>query len=693
MDAIKGNIYAILNGSKQFIIPPYQRIYSWEISQCTQLWSDIVDMQKKNKAGHFVGAIVNIAEQAMPTGVQRYMIIDGQQRITTLTLLMIALRDYAQKHPDDRSVNEKRIDNMLLKNEYESGDDRYKLILTETDRKILIDMIENKPLQGNYENSRLITNYKFFENKINSYELLPSEIYESVGKLQIVNITLDRAQDDAQAIFESLNSTGKELSQTDLIRNNLLMGLEPCNQSYIYEHYWRPLEKLFDYKDEFLMDRFFRDYLTLKNSKITKQDYVYQTFKLFKNNSKFSEDIEGLCQDLFKFAQYYTDIVYRRSPDKDIKSLYDDIVELRMEVAYPLFLWARQLVEENKISLDDYKYTLKLSLSYVLRRNVCAIPTNSLNKTFSALINTIDCSNFLNSLKFQFASLSSYKVFPNNEEFEKALTTRDLYNTRNLSFILSHLENYDNKSPINSRYLTIEHIMPQNPKLSKDWQISLGENWRETQKKYLHTLGNLTLTAYNSEMSDKSFKEKLEIEGGFKQSALRLNSYVIKQPIWSASNIEERAKILSKIALKIWTYPDLTDEQLAELQSVDDVEQPSKYHIDDYEYYLVNKPIFEELNQRILNISSDISVEYNKRYISYKVYNNFANIIFLSKGLKINLNIPYTNIKDPLGLCRDISNIGHWGNGDVEFIVASLNDIDNALALIMQAYVYETEEI
>ena len=421
-------------------------------------------MQQKHKSGHFVGAIVNIAEQAMPTGVRRYMIIDGQQRITTLTLLMIALRDYAKNHPDDRSVNEKRIDNMLLKNEYESGDDRYKLILTESDRKILIDLIESKPVIGNYENSRLITNYKFFENKINNNELQASEIYESVGKLQIVNITLDRSQDDAQAIFESLNSTGKELSQTDLIRNNLLMGLEPDHQSLIYEHYWRLFEKLFDYKDEFLMDRFFRDYLTLKNSKITKQDHVYQTFKLFKNNSKFSRDIEELCKDLFKFAQYYTDIVYRRSSDADIKSLYDDIVELRMEVAYPLFLWTRQLVEEKKISLDDYKYTLRLSLSYVLRRNVCAIPTNSLNKTFSALINTIDCSDFLNSLKFQFASLSSYKVFPNDEEFEKALTTRDLYNTRNLSFILTHLENYDNKSPVNSRNLTIEHIMPHNPK-------------------------------------------------------------------------------------------------------------------------------------------------------------------------------------------------------------------------------------
>lgn len=241
MDATKGNIYAILNGNKQFLIPVYQRYYSWDIEQCKRLWNDIVEMQKKNKQGHFVGSIVNIAEKAMPTGVQKYMIIDGQQRMTTLTLLLIALRDYAVSHPEDTTINSKRIDNMLLKNEYESGDERYKLLLTETDRDILVNLVEDKPIPED-TNSRLLANHKFFCDQIATKELSPAEIYESIGKLQIVNITLDRDVDDAQAIFESLNSTGKELSESDLIRNYVLMGLKPDEQTYVYEHLWRPME-------------------------------------------------------------------------------------------------------------------------------------------------------------------------------------------------------------------------------------------------------------------------------------------------------------------------------------------------------------------------------------------------------------------------------------------------------------------
>lgn len=228
MDATKGNIYAILNGNKQFLIPVYQRLYSWEIEQCQRLWKDIVSMQKQHKVGHFVGSIVNIAEQAMPTGVQKYMIIDGQQRMTTLSLLLIALRDYGIKHPEDTTINPTRIDNMLLKNAYEMGDDQYKLLLTETDRDILIALIDRKPLMPNVE-SRILTNLKFFSDQIEKMEITPAEVYESIGKLQIVNITLDRTMDDAQAIFESLNSTGKELSQSDLIRNYVLMGLTRAN--------------------------------------------------------------------------------------------------------------------------------------------------------------------------------------------------------------------------------------------------------------------------------------------------------------------------------------------------------------------------------------------------------------------------------------------------------------------------------
>lgn len=166
------------------------------------------------------------------------MIIDGQQRMTTLSLLLLALRDYAIRNPEDTTINACRIDNMLLKNAYENGDERYKLLLTETDRDILMRLVDEKPVP-NDTRSKLLDNYKFFAGKIADKELQPAEIYESIGRLQIVNITLDRFVDDAQAIFESLNSTGKELSESDLIRNYVLMGLDPTEQTYVYEHLWR----------------------------------------------------------------------------------------------------------------------------------------------------------------------------------------------------------------------------------------------------------------------------------------------------------------------------------------------------------------------------------------------------------------------------------------------------------------------
>ena len=294
MDARKGNIYEILNGNRQFLIPVYQRYYSWDVEQCKRLWNDIVEMQKRGKEGHFVGSIVNIAEQAMPTGVQKYMIIDGQQRITTLSLLLIALRDYAVKNPGDTTINARRIDNMLLKNEYEIGDERYKLLLTETDRDILKCLVEEKPISDDTR-SKLLDNYRFFASKIADKELLPAEIYESIGKLQIVNITLDRLVDDAQAIFESLNSTGKELSESDLIRNYVLMGLEPAEQTYVYEHLWRPMELLFVYEAQGLvMDKFFRDYLTMKTTRIPKQNRIYEEFKLYHLNCEFGT-VRELC--------------------------------------------------------------------------------------------------------------------------------------------------------------------------------------------------------------------------------------------------------------------------------------------------------------------------------------------------------------------------------------------------------------
>lgn len=688
MDARKGNIYEILNGNKQFLIPVYQRFYSWDIDQCKRLWNDIVEMQRKGKVGHFVGSIVNIAEQAMPTGVQKYMIIDGQQRMTTLTLLLLALRDYAIKNPTDTTINARRIDNMLLKNEYESGDERYKLLLTETDRGILISLVEEKPIAEGTR-SRLIDNYNFFANKLADKEIQPVEVYESIGKLQIVNITLDRAVDDAQAIFESLNSTGKELSESDLIRNYVLMGLEPSEQTYVYEHLWRPMEQLFIYETQgTVMDAFFRHYLTMKLSRIPKQGRVYEEFKLYHLNCEFGT-IRELCQDLLEYAKYYTNIVFKRNIDTDLKKLYEDIIDLRMEVSYPFLLKIHHDCVEGLITSDELKKILKLCISYVLRRAICEIPTNSMNKTFATLKNYIRPDDYMNSVKAFFVMQDTYKEFPDNDKFEGAFESRDIYNMRARNYILSRLENFENKAPIIIENYTIEHIMPQNKNLSLEWQADLGAEWQEVQKKYLHTIGNLTLTAYNSEMSDRTFLEKMDMPGGFKESALRLNKYVVLQNKWNEKHIQERANELAKKAEVIWPYPTLTVAELAPYQVEEKTVQ--KYSLETYDVNAFTRILFESLDKRIMNLSPAVKKEYKKLYVAYKLDTNFVDIVFQKQRLRISINMKFSEINDPNGICKDITGLGRWGNGDVELFMEHQDELDQIMEIVKQSFDAQAE--
>jgi uncharacterized protein with ParB-like and HNH nuclease domain/predicted transport protein len=689
MDATKGNIYTILNGNKQFLIPVYQRYYSWEIEQCSRLWNDIVDMQKKNKVGHFVGSIVNIAEQAMPTGVQKYMIIDGQQRLTTLSLLLIALRDYGEEHPEDTTINSRRIDNMLLKNEYENGNERYKLLLTETDRDLLISLIEKKPIKVQGP-SRILTNYKFFSDKIASMVLKPAKVYEAIGKLQIVNITLDRNVDDAQAIFESLNSTGKELSESDLIRNYVLMGLELSEQKYVYEHMWRPMELLFDYeKQDSIMDRFFRDYLTMKMTRIPKIHRVYETFKTYHLNCEFAT-IRELCADLLTYATYYTNMVFARNDNSTLKSLYSDIGDLRMEVSFPFLLKVHNDCDKGVITEDNLIEIIQMCISYVFRRSICDIPTNSLNKTFATLRNEIKIDDYMNSIKAFFVLRDDYKQFPDDDKFSKAFVSRDIYNMRSRNFILSHLENYGNKAPITIENYTIEHIMPQNNNLRDEWKTVLGANWKEVQKTYLHTIGNLTLTAYNSEMSDKPFMEKMDMEGGFKESALRLNSYLVKLTEWNENRIKERAEILADRAKQIWKYPEISQSELAPYHVRKKPAQ--RYTINSYDMNSFTKTLFYMLDRRICNLSPDVKREFKKLYIAYKLDTNFVDIVVQKQRLRISLNMKFSEVHDPKGICRDITNLGRWGNGDVEVFFEHTSEIDDVMDLIEQSYKKQADE-
>lgn len=690
MKVTDGNISQILNGGKQFILPIYQRCYSWDIEQCETLWNDIVRMQQGHRHSHFIGSFVNIIEEATPTGIDKFLIIDGQQRITTLSLLMIALRNYAEAHSGETSISPLRIDNKILKNLGEEGLNQFKLILTETDKDVFIALVEKNENALKNVRSRLLDNYHFFLKRIEEQTLQPEQIDESIGKLHIVNITLERGTDDAQGIFESLNSTGKSLSDSDLIRNYMLMGLSAKEQTEIYHKLWRPMEELFSYETQaYMMDRFLRDFLTMKLGKIPKQNMVYDEFKHFLIDKDF-ENVRSVGQELLRHAEYYTDILYKRHNSPIRRALYEDINELRMGVAYPFLLYIHDACDAGKISEDELIEIIQLCINYVVRRSVCDIPTNSLNKTFATMRNSIREENFTASVKHFFIHLESYKEFPDNEKFVSVFKTRDIYHTRIRNFILHHLENFDNKAPIRVENYTVEHIMPQNPKLSEAWQKALGHEWKDIQKAKLHTIGNLTLTAYNSEMSDRSFPEKMEMKGGFMESALRLNRYIVKQSDWGLRQIEERANLLAETALHIWQYPILQEGEYN--PHADDVDNSVEYTEDNYDFNEYNRTLFQVLDNNILNLSPDIRREYKKLYIAYKLETNFVDIIIQQNRLRLSLNMKFNEIQDPHHLCRDITGLGKWGNGDVDLYFSDLSQIPLIMELIKQSYQKQTDE-
>lgn len=687
MNAFKSTIYKYLGGTCQYLIPLYQRTYNWEREQCTRLWNDIVNLHTTHKEGHFLGSIVRIDEDAA-AGSTRAMLIDGQQRLTTVTLLLVALRDYAAEHPDC-GTNPNKITDTLLINQYETGDAKYKLLLTQTDRNTLIKKIEGSPIPDSLK-SRVVDNYTFFFDRINKAEVAPADLYNAIGKLQIVDIVLDRQYDDPQAIFESLNSTGMDLKDSDLIRNHLLMGVDSITQSDIYNNIWQPIEQLFDYEHQSeLLDNFFRDYLTIKLGRIPRKNEVYKEFRAYHHADKLS--VRDLCRDIYRFAKYYTDMYFVKSDDPVLKSLYGDIKSIRMEVAYPFLLKVHEDCDNGLITIEELREILLLCVSYVLRRAVCDIPTNSLNKTFATMKNDIKSDDYLNSVKAFFILLDSYKEFPDDEHFFDAFLKRDIYNMSRCRYILGRLENWDNKSAVVPENLSIEHIIPQNPHLCAEWVSALGDRWNEIQKKYLHTIGNLTLTAYNSEMSDLPFTDKLTIDGGFRQSALRLNKYVVAQTSWGERQINERAVQLGEIAKKVWPYPTLTEAELAPYRKQKD--SVSEYTLESYQHLnAFNRMLFEKVNIRILNLSTYVRREFKKMYIAYKLDTNFVDVIIQKARLTLIVNMKFSDVIDPKGICKDISNVGKWGNGDVEVSLSSLDELDDVMAIVEQAFMLQDEE-
>lgn len=583
MKANEVSLNDFLSQSKtQFVIPVYQRNYDWTEEQCKQLLFDILEVGSAPSATHFIGSIVFIHDGVFSVSeVKKLVIIDGQQRLTTFSLLYLSLYKFAEEN--DLKEKAEEIRDIFLSNKYVKEEtNKLKLKQSDNNAKAFYFLFSNNNPSNYDQYSNIINNYNFFRQAISRSNF--QTIQDGLSRLLFVEISLERGKDDPQRIFESLNSTGLELSQSDLIRNYILMGLEPEEQSRVYDNYWSIIEEnARDYENEVgRVADFIRDFLTFKTKKIPNRSRVYEEFKLRyakRDHSFYSKDIDEIKTYSF---YYYKLINPGKENDLEIQRELNYINNLEMNVVYPFLLPVYNDYATNIISKDDFISILKLLQSYVWRRYMLNIPSNRLNKIFLSLYSDLVKENYLISLERLLVMKRGASRFPDDQEIEKALKEKDLYNipSKYTLYFLEKLENFENREWVsfNNPNLTIEHIFPQNP--DSEWKKNLDEDAiQEFRNKYLHTAPNLTLSGNNGSLSNRSFLEKKLLnykgkEQGYIYSNLKLNAYLKTIEHWNIHTYQERYLWMNSRFKKVWQFPIVEIEE-------DDIDVDADYNIFD----------------------------------------------------------------------------------------------------------------
>jgi uncharacterized protein with ParB-like and HNH nuclease domain len=584
----------------QFVIPIYQRNYDWKNAECKELLNDIISVETEDRGTHFIGSIVFVHEGTYSTSeVKELVIIDGQQRLTTINILYVALYRFAKEN--SKTQDAERLYNMFLTNQYVQNESS-KLKLKQTDSNSLAFkaiMLGTQNEFGTFSN--VIENYNYFRSVINNdnFEI----ILRGINRLIFVEISLERGKDDPQRIFESLNSTGLDLSQSDLIRNFILMDLPPKDQNRIFETIWNPIEENAKdlIKQSSLVSEFIRDYLTLRNKKIPNKNKVYAEFKRLYSNKKedaYHQELENIKS----LSVHYKKLVNPSTvSDASIRKELEYINRLEINVVYPFLLQVFEDAENGSLSNENLIKILKLIQSYAWRRFVVGLPTNALNKIFMSLYAEVDTEEYYDSVAKVLLKKKGSAKFPSNEDIKTALKDKDLYNTqpKNRNYLFEMLENYNNREYVNTNHenITIEHIFPRNP--NDDWNTDLSsEEYFLFKEKYVNTIGNLTLSGNNGALSNKSFLAKKEMnndgnEQGYNYSRLWLNTYLKSLDSWNITNYEERVNIIYDRFLKIWEYPNviIIDSDDSEEQNIFDAESPRNKKL---EYYIFENTKVEE---------------------------------------------------------------------------------------------------
>lgn len=584
MKANETKVEDFLSSNKtQFVIPVYQRNYDWSTSQCRQLLDDILEVGTSSKMNaHFIGSVVYVHDDVYTSSrIKELTVIDGQQRLTTLTLIYIALYRLAKEMEDEALVNE--ISETYLINKFAPEEEKLKLRPTENNDKAVKYLLRSDESEEFNDFSKVIDNFNYFKNRITEENF--EFVLRGLSKLMFVEISLDRDKDDPQRIFESLNSTGLELSQADLIRNYILMGLKRRDQNRIYNNYWEIIEKLAkeETSNKSRVSDFIRDYLTLVNNKIPNKSKVYEEFK-----SKYpTSDIDVLEQNLApikSLVKYYNKLLNPKNEgDKDIRIQLEYINRLEINVAYPFLMKVYEDYAEQVIEKEVFLSVLEFVQSFTWRRFILGLPTNALNKIFMTLYEKVEKDNYLESIQLWLLKRKGSQRFPKNTEVIESLKLKDVYNikSKNRVYLLERLENHNNNEPVvieSNPDITIEHIFPQNP--DAKWKAELGvDEYNFIKENYLNTIGNLTLSGNNGKLGNKAFIDKRDLENaGYKDSRLWLNKYLSVLDKWNKVEIERRFDRLAERFLEIWKMPEIELEDRDENNEVNIFEAEDPKH-------------------------------------------------------------------------------------------------------------------
>lgn len=551
----------IIKKEVQFKVPIYQRLYDWRFEHCQTLMEDIERLLINPKIPiHFMGSIVYIDEkgQSRIGSTQEVLIIDGQQRIATFALIFIILEKFA-KDKEKNVELARKIRNNCLVNEYSKLENKNKLILTKRDNEVFLELLGGKDFDYNdiqVNTSNLVRNYvsikHMIEGLLNDFSV--EEIYIILNKIMVVDVCLYHDIDNPQQIFESLNATGKSLTYGDLIRNFILMNMTNDQQIKIYNSYWYPMESILGD----VLTYFLTNYLYMKKGTSTNIKDLYKEFKTFFYNN-YSHETEKLATELLKYTKYFIALNYTKDDNAKVNEALSNLNRLRVYSHYPLMLNIFNEYKEGRLETNDFIEIINVIESFLFRRGICSVPTNSLNPIFRTTWNKLDKNNLKKSLTEELKSGVGNKRWPDDNDFKNNLISSSLYYNPFIHILLEGLEKYDNKEA-NKDFssLTVEHVLPQTnndaEQLSEDWKKMLGSNYKEIRNKWVHTLGNLTLTGYNPEYWAKSFDEKTNMKNGYIDSGLRLNKQIAEYSKWDEASITDRAQKLTKIAVTRWSF-------------------------------------------------------------------------------------------------------------------------------------------